>query len=149
MQGIIISCPKCGKDLTKPLVLLTDLRIINTTKRGRDLFPQGFYATGETIRSAQKAEFSEYWESVICVNLKDLSALLPSGERCGCCGIDGLDGLNLSCPCKTAVGTECSDCWQEHHARFSKQDIKITIVDVAKPPSVSLAKTKTKYKEKK
>lgn len=55
------------------------------------------------------------------VNLDDLTGAgwAKDGRRYnGCCGVDGLDGLNLVCPAGHDVGTEKSDCWMPHRAVF-------------------------------
>ena len=50
------------------------------------------------------------------MNLEDLTPtaryIRPRHKLVGCCGIDGFDGPNRTCPCGAIIGTEFSECFQ-------------------------------------
>jgi len=73
--------------------------------------PQGFFSINS----------KEYWsaDGQFVVNLADLVGTKhhsDRGRQNGCCGLDGLDGPNLTCANGHEVGTEKSDCWMPHAA---------------------------------
>jgi hypothetical protein len=56
----------------------------------------------------------------ISTNPEDVirSSVKHIGMQAGCCGLDGMDGPNVSCVCGAVVGTEWSDCWTQAELRF-------------------------------
>ncbi|MEH7098472.1 hypothetical protein [Neobacillus vireti] len=75
-----------------------------------DYIPEGYFVIDngeEEIRT----------KGTIIINLKDLinSHYHPDAGRLnGCCGCDGLDGINRVCVNNHEIGTENSDCWMPH-----------------------------------
>ena len=68
-------------------------------------------------------ESDEKLQSYI-INLKDLmNTSAPLGN--GCCGQDGMDGLNTTCIHGHKIGTENSDCWMPHSFVFDKSCINV------------------------
>lgn len=66
-------------------------------------------------------------KGAIAVNPKDIyETIISYGKDYGCCGSDGMDGLNRKCKCGNILGTEWSDCWTQAEIRFepSKVDIR-------------------------
>lgn len=52
-------------------------------------------------------------------------ALISTGTDNGCCGSDGSDGPNRSCPCGAVLGTEWSDCWTRAEVRFCLAAVRL------------------------
>jgi hypothetical protein len=40
----------------------------------------------------------------------------------GCCGLDGMDGINTICVEGHEVGTACADCWMSHAIHFDPRN---------------------------
>lgn len=56
-------------------------------------------------------------EGAVIVNLSDAVGTrhhTNASRLNGCCGLDGLDGLNTLCANGHEIGTEKSDCWMPH-----------------------------------
>lgn len=66
-------------------------------------------------------------KGAIAVNPKDIyeSVLISCGIDNGCCGSDGMDGLNRKCKCGNILGTEWSDCWTQAEIRFEPLKVDI------------------------
>ena len=100
----IIKCSRCNWALTKLLERLTHNTIFNEMED--DSVPVGFYAP-------ERGDF--------VVNLNDVLNTkhhTDSRRLNGCCGMDGLDGLNTMCANGHEVGTEQSDCWTPRKMTF-------------------------------
>ena len=113
-----LRCNACGVQLTEQLVELTDEKMLSQEDKSA-FVPKGkyFVSSGEYVPE-QKGDF--------LVNLSDLvgTQLTKDPRRLnGCCGLDGLDGLNLLCPNGHEVGTERSDCWLPHYAILSEDKV--------------------------
>jgi hypothetical protein len=82
---------------------------------GEDLLPVGRYAIA-------KGEFDSERVGDTLLNLRDVHNVKRHpdvGRLNGCCGLDGLDGMNLVCVNGHEVATERSDCWLPHHTVLS------------------------------
>ena len=114
MKTASFRCAACGLLLTQPLQLLTDTTLLSE-EDGTDYVPNGFYMA-ETDEGYYTTGAGNY-----VVNLKSLQNTKPhpnGSRRNGCCGMDGLDGLNVVCQNGHEVGTEKSDCWMVHSLIF-------------------------------
>lgn len=101
-------CRQCNVELSKQVVELEDLTLLNE-KDGEDYIPQGFYII-------EKGEEVDLRDTII-INLKDLLHSKYHHDRRrlnGCCGYDGVDGINRVCKNNHEIGTEKSDCWMPH-----------------------------------
>jgi hypothetical protein len=80
--------------------------------RERDFVPRGSY-----VSAARVAEWFPDWSwstmgaDEMIFNLDDIHGTAHGGVLNGCCGIDGMDGINTFCSNGHEIGTECSDCW--------------------------------------
>src|SRR5262249_16322155 len=106
-EKIVVRCLKCGVSLTPVLDRLTDETRL-TSEESRDYLPRGCFVISDGI----------VWPvgTVVC-NLNDLihASNHPDRHRLnGCCGMDGLNGINKVCCEGHEVGTEKSDCWMPH-----------------------------------
>jgi len=108
---LIFRCPACEAVITRPLVALDSAESL-CLEDGRSAVPQGFYWKSD-------GKYFNGSEGCFVVKLDELvgtKLLSDSGRLNGCCGLDGLDGPNLTCCEGHEVGTECSDCWMAHAA---------------------------------
>jgi hypothetical protein len=65
-------------------------------------------------------------EGCIVINIEDgvnLQLHTLQSRINGCCGLDGLDGLNQLCANGHEVATERSDCWMTHQLAFEKEKV--------------------------
>lgn len=114
-------CRICKVPISKPIIELEDKSKINLNDKD-DLIPQGFYIvwdnTYERFFSANVGQ--------IFINLNDVlnTKYHHDEERLnGCCGCDGLDGINVVCKNGHEIGTEESDCWMPHSLVVEKDYI--------------------------
>jgi len=114
---MILRCKKCGIEITSELTQLTDEGSLRY-EDGKEMIERGmFFISSGEYQPERNGDF--------IVNLKDLinSKLTDNGSRLnGCCGLDGLDGMNLLCVNGHEIGTERSDCWMSHHAVISTEN---------------------------
>ncbi|QSX18449.1 hypothetical protein [Priestia megaterium] len=112
-------CKNCETEITKQVTELKDLNLINKND-GKDYIPEGFFIidNGEDDIQAKGS---------IIVNIKDLinSNYHTDDSRLnGCCGHDGLDGINRVCLNNHEIGTENSDCWMPHFIALNSALVK-------------------------
>jgi hypothetical protein len=104
-----IICQQCNVEVSKQVTELDDLSLLKQND-GEAYIPEGFFIVDndkEDIRT----------KGTIIINLKDLiNSKYHSDESRlnGCCGYDGLDGINRVCVNNHEIGTENSDCWMPH-----------------------------------
>lgn len=118
-KNIILQCAKCGLEISQPITIIKDRTLINEEKDNKDLLPRGYYTYSNEL-----SNYDSIGENEIIINLKDLQNIKPGGKRNGCCGIDGLDGINTFCANEHEIGTERSDCWQAHFIHIPRGNIK-------------------------
>lgn len=99
---------------------LDDLSLIKEND-GEAYIPEGFFiiANGEEDIGTI---------GTIIINLKDIinSNYHQDGSRLnGCCGYDGLDGINRVCVNNHEIGTENSDCWMPHFIALEPHLVKL------------------------
>lgn len=117
---MIIKCKQCGVELTEELNLLEDESLINGTE-GVALIPPGFYILSE-------GTYYTGSEGQIIINRENLLNAVPHFDNSrtnGCCGMDGMDGLNTICINLHEVATDYSDCWIAHAVVFESSAIDI------------------------
>jgi hypothetical protein len=116
MKPLFLRCALCDIQVSKVLAPLTDLATL-CEEDGHPLLPSGQYLMSSTFLDAGRT-----WDSItrdeILVNLGDVLNSQPGGRRNGCCGVDGLDGINTFCRNGHPLGTEKSDCWMPHFIHF-------------------------------
>lgn len=98
-----------GEFITGPLSELTDDSLLSEDD-GSPHIPIGyFYKVEEDFFTGSHGKW--------IVAIPDLLMRQLHSERSrlsGCCGLDGLDGLNLVDSKGNEIGTEKSDCWMPH-----------------------------------
>lgn len=119
-----ISCKYCDVELTddlKEVLTLEQLSEIDGEdfiKRGHFFISDGNYYSGT--------------EGQIVINIKDLKNskmhFIP-GRLNGCCGVDGIHGINRLCVNGHEIATEKSDCWMAHAVIFERTEIKTYMKD--------------------
>ena len=117
---MIIKCGQCGLPLTKELKEINSIDSLNE-KDNEDFIHIGFYYISD-------GEFFRESKGKIIINKRDLlnSKNHSDFKRLnGCCGLDGMDGLNKTCNNGHEIGIECSDCWMPHCIIFETELIKI------------------------
>ena len=111
-------CRSCQIEVTKELVELTDLTLLNTTD-GQPYIPEGYYLVSD-------GKYFYQTEGHIFINKNDLihSDYHSDQSRLnGCCGYDGCDGMNRVCSKNHEIATERSDCWMPHSVAFEPERV--------------------------
>ncbi len=98
-------CKQCKIQISNNLIKLEDKNLLNEND-GEDYIPQGYYIIDD----------GDYYstEGNLIINIKDIINTERHSDKSrlnGCCGLDGLDGLNIVCINNHELGTEKSDCW--------------------------------------
>lgn len=115
-----IICQKCNVEISKQVTELDDLSLLNEND-GEPYIPEGFFIVDngeEDIRT----------KGYFIINLNDFinSNYHPDKSRLnGCCGYDGLDGINRVCVNNHDIGTENSDCWMPHFIALEPHLVKL------------------------
>ena len=103
----VFHCRRCQAELTRPLVLLTDVADLSD-KAGTPRVPAGrYWPVGPGLDFAGQ----------FAVSLADVIPVfyVPDRRRLsGCCGPSGDAGPNRLCACGREIGTEQSDCIYPH-----------------------------------
>ena len=112
-------CKICNTEITKHLEELQDLSFLNK-EEGEDYIPAGFYII-------EDGEYDHTSQGKIILNLNDLINSKHHSDTSrlnGCCGLDGLDGINTVCINNHEIGTESSDCWMAHYISLEPDRIR-------------------------
>lgn len=113
-------CKACNLEISEPLSELKDLNLINKND-GQDYIPRGFYLI-------QEETAYEIIKGSIIINIKDIINSNHHSDRSrlnGCCGLDGLDGMNGVCLNNHEIGTEFSDCWTFHYVILNPYFVRL------------------------
>ena len=114
-------CKTCNLEISKPISELNDLSLINENDR-QDFVPEGFY-----LAFHDGTAYAKLIKDSIIINKKDLVNSIYHSEQSrlnGCCGQDGLDGINRVCINNHEIGTEKSDCWMPHYVALNPGLVK-------------------------
>jgi len=113
-----LSCAKCSRPLTVECHLGSSEDYARDPGIRQPTVPQGIIVV---------VPFESGEEAVVS-NPLDIhpGALASVGVDSGCCGSDGMDGLNRACVCGAVLGTEWSDCWTPAEIRFDPDAIIMT-----------------------
>jgi len=112
MARLIFWCARCDVPLSSALERVDDLSVVGE-EDAQPLIPHGRYMLSAALLDAGHT-WSGLTRDEIIVNLRDVINIQPGGTRNGCCGVDGLDGINTFCVNGHPIGTEKSDCWMPH-----------------------------------
>lgn len=113
---MMIICHKCNVEISKQVTKLEDISLLNEND-GEAYIPEGNFII---------EKFGG--RDAIIINLKDLinSTYHPDSSRLnGCCGYDGLDGMNRVCVNMHEIGTENTDCWMPHYIALELDSVKL------------------------
>lgn len=108
-------CRKCAIPVSGILQELPQSITLNETD-GNDFISKGYYLVSD-------GEYFTGSEGKLIINKSDLINCKDhpdAGRLNGCCGLDGLDGVNKVCANGHEIGTEKSDCWMAHAFIFEK-----------------------------
>jgi hypothetical protein len=101
-----VYCKKCKMELTRELKELPGTGMLCFIDK-KSCVPAGYFHTS-------KSEVYTNTDGQVLVNLTDIINVKSHKDISrlnGCCGLDGMDGLNKTCNNGHEVGTEYSDCW--------------------------------------
>lgn len=104
-----VYCKECNIELSKDLTELTDINLLNEEDEN-DFLPKGyiFKSDGEYFTGTEEKLIINLTDSLNTTNHPDFKRLN------GCCGLDGMDGLNKVCANGHEFGTAKEDCWMPH-----------------------------------
>lgn len=122
MKTIIIYCKKCNKRITEELVEMDKSKI--SFPDFADAIPEGRF----TIFKDENIQ-----NILVNKNQPLLKDHTDSHRFSGCCGSDGLNGMNKTCFNNHEVATEFSDCYTSYYTSISLKNaiVKIVNKDVA------------------
>jgi len=112
-------CQTCKIEISKQVTELKNLSFLNKND-GQDYIPEGFYIIDDGTTDIEL-------KGSIIINIKDLKNSnyhLDDNRLNGCCGYDGLDGMNRVCLNNHEIGTENSDCWMPHFVALNQDLVK-------------------------
>jgi hypothetical protein len=112
MKSIVLRCAQCDIQVSKLLAPFTDLALLDHEDK-QALLHEGFHMMSASFLDAGN-DWSTITREEIILNLNDVLNSKPGGRRNGCCGVDGLAGINTFCQNGHPLGTEKSDCWMPH-----------------------------------
>lgn len=128
-----LRCLVCGGRLSKDLHPVAAEALDRDARDGRPTVDETFVAADDEPVVAWRGEPGEKQRvekmpaGCWVVHPHSVLGLVGSGSDYGCCGSDGLDGLNRSCEaCLTAVATASTDCWTPHKVRFLPDTVGLT-----------------------
>lgn len=115
-----VKCKYCDVDLTD------DLNEVQSSEQLKEVEGEDFIDPGQFFIS--DGNYYTGTETQIIINKDDLKNAKSHSDLSrlnGCCGLDGLDGLNKVCINGHEIGTEKSDCWIAHSIIFDNEKIKM------------------------
>lgn len=111
-------CRKCNIPVSNILKELPESSLLNE-QDGEEFIQKGYYVISS-------AEYFTDSEGKLIINIFDLLNCIdhPDASRLnGCCGLDGLNGINKVCINGHEIGTEKSDCWIANAFIFEKDTV--------------------------
>lgn len=115
-----VLCKQCGVEISNELEELFDKSLLKE-EDGRDFVPKGyfFWSDGEYITNSDDKLIINKYDLKNSVNYTDPKRLN------GCCGLDGMDGINKTCNNGHEVGKCKDDYWMAHCVIFDSELIII------------------------
>ena len=112
---MIFQCVKCKVPITKNVILTTGGPPLPDEEGHEvDWPPQGFFTVGPP--TTQEPEIYPGSSKYLAFNLADMiNTKHNPANLSGCCGLDGLSGINTLCLNGDDLGMEFSDCWHSYH----------------------------------
>lgn len=112
-------CSTCKVEVSKEVSELHDTSLLNHDD-AQEYIPEGYYMIDDNKMHLDLRD-------AIIINLKDLVHSKRHSNRSrlnGCCGMDGLDGMNRVCLNDHEIGTEKSDCWMSHFVALDPEMVQ-------------------------
>lgn len=108
-------CVECKTPITKSVTFTTEPAPIVEDEDGWIDYPQqGFFTVGDPL--GWQPQLYEGMTEYYAFNRADILNTTRDSERMsGCCGSDGMRGINVLCMNGHEIGIEFSDCWQIYH----------------------------------
>ena len=102
-------CAKCHLPITNEIQKVNGLYVLNEEDK-EDYLPRGYFivSNGEYFTGSEGKLLINKADLINCKEHSD------SRRLNGCCGLDGMDGINKICVNGHEIGTEKSDCWHSH-----------------------------------
>lgn len=118
------TCKSCGILISESVTKLVDLGLVNHEQSGEPYFPKGYYHLyDEQTMKRMKLTKSNYLINITdLINTKNHTNL---SRLNGCCGLDGMDGINKLCINGHEVATQFSDCWTMHYVELDAECVDI------------------------
>lgn len=118
MKTIIIYCKKCNKRITDVLVEMD---------RSEFTFPD--FADAIPVGRFTIFKDGDILNLLVNKNQPLLKDHTDSRRFSGCCGSDGLNGMNKTCFNNHEVATEFSDCYTSYYTSISLKNTIVKIVN--------------------
>lgn len=111
-------CKVCKIDISIDLEKLEDITNLSE-EDGQDLVPHGFFIISDgsffSLHKGDECIFDTAEKIIISRSDMVNWETHDNPSRCnGCCGLDGLDGINVMCANGHEIGTLKADCWMGH-----------------------------------
>lgn len=108
-------CAECKTPITKSVAFTSDEPPKVEEEDGWvDYPPRGLFAVGDPL--GWRPELYPGMPGYYVFNISDvINTTREGGRTIGCCGSDGMNGLNILCVNGHELGVEFSDCWQVYH----------------------------------
>ncbi len=111
-----VKCKTCGIELTNDLKHISSNAVLKE-EDGEPFIDRGYYfvSDGDNYTGS---------EDQIIINNNDLKNSRNHDDlsrHSGCCGSDGLSGINKVCINGHEIATEKSDCWMPHSVIFDRE----------------------------
>ncbi|MFI8242518.1 hypothetical protein ACIF83_35550 [Streptomyces sp. NPDC085866] len=112
----VFECAECGRRLSRDVELLAQLPAHHADEVGPGEMPEATIPRGRYAIDPEPFTHGQVpgLPGDIVLHPEDAVGLLehPDERRSeGCCGPEGLFGINRICPCGAEVGTLLADCW--------------------------------------
>ena len=120
LDNVRLLCIRCREPISAPLARWPLPQISLNGEGAPAIEPRFFWVAPNWF----EPEFGVQPGDIV-ISLESSVRVVPSGNRIGCCGVDGQDGPNLSCPCGLAIGTETSDCWTPRMFTIAQTQIAV------------------------
>jgi hypothetical protein len=119
VDNLKFGCALCNTIITRQLNELLDSNLLDEND-GKSYIPVGSYLLGKGI-------LSNIPDEKIIINIDDMVNTKNHSNASrlnGCCGLDGLDGINTVCINDHEIGTKHSDCWMPHYVALEPTSVK-------------------------
>jgi hypothetical protein len=124
---MILRCATCQIPLSEDVELLMDRSRISIEDKS-DYILQGYYMLASAADQTDSHTDGEF-----ILNLKDIKNIQrhPNTDRlAGCCGLDGLSGINTVCTNGHEIGYMRTDCWLPHYIHIPPANVETVEAEI-------------------